>query len=165
MNVRCRWVAASSGGRIKDRLARLGEAVAQALDQKQARDDRRQADERLIQQARELARSASALRDQTRVMKSILDSMGDGVIVADEKGALLLVNPAAERIIGMSATDTSSDEWSRRYELNLPDQVILHASLAGTRLDPNVVQAFLERFESPEPTASTNALAEGDRGQ
>ena len=38
---------------LKDRLARLGQAVTHALDQKQARDDRRRAEETLARQARE----------------------------------------------------------------------------------------------------------------
>ena len=110
---------------LKDRLARLGQAVTHALDQKQARDDRRRAEETLARQARELAQSEAVLRDQTRILKSILDSMGDGVIVADETGTFLLFNPAAERIIGIGRTDTTLDEWSERYGLYLPDQVTL----------------------------------------
>ena len=40
------------------------------------------------QRAEELARSRNALQKQTRILQSILDSMSDGVIVADDAGRL-----------------------------------------------------------------------------
>jgi signal transduction histidine kinase len=51
------------------------------------------------QRAVELARSEAALRQQTSILQSILNSMGDGVIVADAAGKILLFNPAAARLI------------------------------------------------------------------
>jgi PAS domain-containing protein len=51
------------------------------------------------QRALELAQSEAALLRQTSILQSILNSMGDGVIVADAKGKILLFNPAAERLI------------------------------------------------------------------
>ena len=51
------------------------------------------------QRSRELARSQHALEKQTRILQSILNSMSDGVIVADEEGRFILFNPAAESIL------------------------------------------------------------------
>jgi HD-GYP domain-containing protein (c-di-GMP phosphodiesterase class II)/DNA-binding NarL/FixJ family response regulator len=111
---------------LKDRLARLGPAVTRALDHKRACADQRRADQTITRQSRDLVQSEDVLRDQTQVLKSILDSMGDGVIVADQTGAFILFNPAAERIIGIGQTDTTPDEWSKHYGLYLPDQVTLY---------------------------------------
>jgi PAS domain S-box-containing protein len=69
-----------------------------------------------------------ALADQTRILKSIIDSMGDGVIVCDPQGRFILYNPAAEMITGIAATDSSPDEWARRYGIYLPDGVTPCAS-------------------------------------
>ncbi len=52
--------------------------------------------ETVQQHAQQLAHSEAALQ----VLKSILDSMGEGVMVADQQGKLLFVNPAAEQILG-----------------------------------------------------------------
>src|SRR5262249_17528657 len=41
-----------------------------------------------------------ALRRQTVILRSILNSMSEGVLVADAEGKLLHMNPAAERMIG-----------------------------------------------------------------
>jgi len=51
------------------------------------------------QRALQLAQSEAALRRQTNILQSILNSMGDGVIVADATGKILLFNPAAERLM------------------------------------------------------------------
>jgi signal transduction histidine kinase/CheY-like chemotaxis protein/HAMP domain-containing protein len=48
--------------------------------------------------AQEVVRSEQALRRQKNILQSVLDSMVDGVMVVDERGQLLLFNPAAEQI-------------------------------------------------------------------
>jgi signal transduction histidine kinase len=70
------------------------------------------------ERARDLARSETALRQQTSILQSILNSMGDGVIVADAQGKILLSNPAAQRLIraGLGIVDASdASERSNTY--------------------------------------------------
>ncbi|MBW4647205.1 MAG: PAS domain S-box protein [Kastovskya adunca ATA6-11-RM4] len=83
--------------------------------------DRKQAEAQLQQTAAELARSEAELRQQTRILELVLNSMGDGVIVADETGNFLIFNPAAQEMVGLGSTDTPPDEWSATYGLFLPD--------------------------------------------
>jgi PAS domain S-box-containing protein len=45
-------------------------------------------------------RAEDALRRQTEILRSILNSMSEGVLVSDADGKLLLMNPAAERMLG-----------------------------------------------------------------
>ena len=70
----------------------------------------------------ELRLTAEALQSQTRILQSILDSMGDGVIVADETGKSLFFNPEAEGLIDI-AMDTTLNELPEKYGLFLPDTV------------------------------------------
>ncbi|MCZ6677346.1 MAG: PAS domain S-box protein [Candidatus Poribacteria bacterium] len=70
-----------------------------------------------------LTHTAEALRNQARILQSILDSIGDGVIVAQKNGEFLLFNPDAERIIGIGPTDVPPDEWVEAYGMFLPDTV------------------------------------------
>jgi PAS domain S-box-containing protein len=79
--------------------------------------------EELRLKSREQAASEEALRKQTRILQSVLDSMSDGVVVADEHGRFLVFNPAAEQIVGLGPTESTPDEWSARYGLFLPDTV------------------------------------------
>ena len=75
------------------------------------------------QHALELARSEAALREQTRILQSVLDCMGDGVVVADSNARFLVFNPAAERILGQGRIDDPSRDLSRLYDIFLPDRV------------------------------------------
>ncbi len=74
------------------------------------------------QHAQELARSELALREQTRILQSVLDCMGDGVVVADSNSRFLVFNPAAARILGHGKSDVSAQDWSRHYEVFLPER-------------------------------------------
>ena len=56
----------------------------------------------LEQQAVELVKSSTALREQTRILQLVLDCMREGVVVADREGRLLVFNPAAEQTLGRS---------------------------------------------------------------
>ena len=48
--------------------------------------------------------------------------MGDGVVVADSNARFLVFNPAAARILGHGQSDATSQEWSRHYEIFLPER-------------------------------------------
>jgi diguanylate cyclase (GGDEF)-like protein/PAS domain S-box-containing protein len=73
--------------------------------------------------ALELGRIGEALRTQTRILHSILDSMGDGVVVVNEEGRFVLFNPAAEQILRMSLTDASLADWAEKRDLRRADMV------------------------------------------
>ncbi len=72
------------------------------------------------ERARQLARSEAELRRQRGILKSILDSMGDGVIVADSQAKILMYNPAAERLLRASLGDVPPENWLDHYETYLP---------------------------------------------
>ena len=63
----------------------------------------------------ELNRTVQNLREHDELMETTFNSISDGIVVADEKGEFLYVNPAASRIVGMGPTETSPDEWSSTY--------------------------------------------------
>jgi PAS domain S-box-containing protein len=81
------------------------------------------ANENLQNEIAERKQAEEALSHQTRILQSILDSMADAVIVVDAEGKLLLFNPAAEQIHGISSTDAAPDEAMGHYGLYLPDMV------------------------------------------
>jgi len=82
--------------------------------------------QKIERQAQELVISREALEQQTRILQSILDSMGDGVVVADTNGKFLVFNPAARHILGSDAFSGSAAEWSQHYGLFLPDMITLY---------------------------------------
>ncbi len=54
------------------------------------------------------------LREQADLMKSIVDNMGEGLLVCDEKGKTLFVNPAAQIILGGQIGDPLPPRGDRK---------------------------------------------------
>lgn len=71
-------------------------------------------------------RHAADLNRAGQDLRSILDSMSDGVVVADEHGSFLEFNPAAERILGLGRRDVPPEQWAREYGIYLPDRRSLY---------------------------------------
>ena len=71
----------------------------------------------------ELEKTVSELRSKTQLMDTVFNSISDGVVVTDEAGNFLLVNPSAARIVGMGPTDTPPDQWSETYGTFYPDKM------------------------------------------
>ncbi len=59
----------------------------------------------------------------TALLQEILDSIADGVVVADGRGRLVLFNPAAQRMLGVALADVPEADWTTRYGCFLPDRV------------------------------------------
>ncbi|WP_445249884.1 PAS domain S-box protein [Microcoleus sp. OTE_8_concoct_300] len=71
----------------------------------------------------QLASSEAQFRQQSNLLQLLINSIGDGIIAADENSNFILFNPAAQDIFGMGATEYRPNEWSEKYGLFLPDTV------------------------------------------
>jgi two-component system NtrC family sensor kinase len=104
-------------------LETLANLTARALTGLHQLEEIRRLNQSQEQHAQELARSEAALREQTRILQSVLDCMGDGVVVADSNARFLVFNPAAQRMLGHGRIESAAHEWPRLYEIYLPDRV------------------------------------------
>lgn len=100
---------------VQERTAELARANA-TLEQRVA-ERTADAEER----ARALAAMDAEMRKKTRILQSILDSMGEGVTVADAAGKFLLFNRAAEQMLGIGQLDSPPEAWSETYGVFRPD--------------------------------------------
>lgn len=75
----------------------------------------------LIKTMLQLKREAAKLAKQKSILESILDSMGEGVIVTDEKGIIYLINQEAQRITGISVLTSSLVAWANEQAFFAPD--------------------------------------------
>jgi len=56
-----------------------------------------------------------ALQRQTRRLECVLSSMGDGVVVVDERNAVLYVNPVASEYMQQTPGELISNDWVERH--------------------------------------------------
>jgi PAS domain S-box-containing protein len=93
---------------------------------------------------------------QKELLQLILESIADGVVVADSDGKFLLFNAAAEQVLGIGATDSRPDQWSDRYGSYLsdgvtlypPDELPLVQAMRGESVD--AVEVFIRNAQVPD---------------
>src|SRR6478735_4090442 len=95
-----------------------------------------------------LMESEERSREKSRLLHSILDSMNDGVVVADTQGEFLLVNPNAKRLLGVEAWDVKLGNWTTRSGINAERGGILQdhedpLRLATQGLEPAEIEVIV----------------------
>ena len=133
--------------RAQEKLRALNETLEQRVAERSAAAEQR---------AQELVLSEEALQRQTTILQSVLNSMGDGVVVADEEERIILFNPAAEEILRTPLTDTTLAEWTKRYGHYLPDtttpyrpnELPLSRAIHGEAVDS--AEIFVRHETTPE---------------
>jgi PAS domain S-box-containing protein len=93
----------------KGKLARLVPTIERELREVNVRRRQHEADAALVRQAREIERSE-------RLLRSVLDSVPDAVVVADEHGKLLTWNSAAPKLLGIGEGHNEGD-WEPKMFL------------------------------------------------
>jgi PAS domain S-box-containing protein len=78
-----------------------------------------------VLKAAEHFRLARQLTKERALLDSILEHMGDGVVVVSRDERFLLFNPQAERLLGAGARAIPSATWAETYGLFLPDRMTL----------------------------------------
>ncbi len=120
-----------SGGPLKGRDGAARGGVVAFRDITQRKKDEREIhalNEELAKRVEQLVVSQDALRAQTEMLHSVLNSMGEGIVVSNTHGEFILANPAAEKIVGREAIDTPLKARPERFGLYLPDEVTLFPS-------------------------------------
>jgi len=92
----------------------------------------------------------------SRLLRHIIDSLAEGVVVANVEGRFVLFNPAAERILSLGLMDVPLAEWSSVYGCFRPDmaspfpaeELPLARSLRGEVVDE--CEIFIRRNGSRE---------------
>jgi len=66
--------------------------------------------------------SVETLIKENETLQAILNSLSEGVIVADKDGNFLYFNPVAENILGIGLQKIDQDEWASVYGTFNPDK-------------------------------------------
>ncbi|GIJ44916.1 hypothetical protein Val02_18020 [Virgisporangium aliadipatigenens] len=102
------WAAALAGAA----LSALVGALVFILATRRAR-----AEQRVRAATARIADGEAQAREQAALLQAVLDSISDGVGVVDADGELMLVNPAAERILGRIIDAEGPDAWQSHFGL------------------------------------------------
>jgi diguanylate cyclase (GGDEF)-like protein len=95
------------------------------------------------------------VEDRVRILESVIENMGDGVVVVDEHGKFVLMNAAARRLYGRGPTDGPVEQWSEVYGVLRADGVTpfpadelpLSRALRGEATDQ--IELFFRNFAHP----------------
>ena len=68
-----------------------------------------------VRSAAEHFRLAHELASERRLLNSILNSLNEGIVVADRNGKCLLFNPQAEKILGRGPAELAPETWAQDY--------------------------------------------------
>ena len=70
----------------------------------------------------QLNQTISELRHQTRLMKTVFDSMSDGIVVLSLAGHVLFINPSIHQTFGMDPLGGLLGKWSEKFSVFYPDK-------------------------------------------
>ncbi len=70
-----------------------------------------------------LNRESAALSEKTNLLNSVLQSMSEGIVVADPNGKMTFFNAAAGRITGVGMSSQAPDKWTEEYGVFNEDRV------------------------------------------
>jgi diguanylate cyclase (GGDEF)-like protein len=107
------------------------------------------------------------MRRQRAMLRSVLNSMGEGVAVVDETADFTLFNPAAERLLGLQSTDRNAKEWATHFHAYKADQktafpvndLPLYKVLRDQVAEP--AEVWVPDAQSPTHSPSTTSPQQG----
>lgn len=99
--------------------------------------------------------SEQMFQEENKILKSVLDSLSEGVIVADAEGKFLYFNESAKSILGIGSLDVKMDEWTSVYGCYYPDtitpfpseQLPLAKAIQNEQVEDEIV--FIRNEEKP----------------
>ena len=104
----------------------------------------------------ELSAAERTLRQQATILNSVMESISDGIVVADTDGRYILFNHAGARILGTGPTDVPLSDRPAKYGLFRPDtttpfpadQLPLARAISGEQT--GVESVFVRNEANPE---------------
>lgn len=145
----------------KGKFARLVPAIERVRRDAATRREKREADKALEQQRQELERSE-------RLLRAVLGSVPDGVLVANHKHELLACNPAARSLLKLTPDDTHFGAVTRSLKFFQNDRItplgddgpLLKALGGQTVTGKEIVAKSLDGSESWHFSTSARPLAD-----
>ncbi len=105
---------------------------------------------------REKKRIQPTLHQENKTLRTILNSLAEGVVVTDKDGKFLFTNPVAKNIVGVELKDVNPTEWASAYGTYYPDRITPYLSqqlplaraMKGEEVTDEII--FVKNPEKPE---------------
>lgn len=124
----------------------------------------RQADEQFKQthlKYETLNKSFAALNAQRKQTEAVVHSMAEGVVVVNEKGEVLLMNPAAEKLLNMK----KEEKIGKSILSDARKELLISLIKQGATLDEEEITVNSQSEETKKILRTSNAVIEDESGQ
>lgn len=131
-------------------ISRLAQTQRRAKEILRGSNDQLEA--RVKERTHELARAMTQVQEQKTLLQTIFDSIGEGIVVSDRNGRMLLSNPAAARILGKALQESIPDGLSKANDIFPTDGLTespLRRAIHGEEIDDVLIQ-----LQSGDPAAN-----------
>ena len=103
----------------------------------------------------QLNQTIGKLRRRTQLMKTVFNSMNEGIVVVDLRGRVLFVNPSIQQMLGTEPPGPFASRWAKQYGVFYPDketripfdQILTHISRGEEIRDE---EFFVRNEKQPE---------------
>jgi PAS domain S-box-containing protein len=121
----------------EDEVGLLTDAFNQMLSETQAQDEAIKKlntglEQRIAERTAELELTTGELKENRKLLDSVLSNIKDGIVAVDERGQYFVFNPAAEKIIGRTPHGILQGQRLKHFGIFLPDGVTPFPEKEGT---------------------------------
>ena len=114
-----------------------------------------------------------ARRAEAELIRSVISSMREGVVVADAKGKFVVINDAARRMVGGGPSRVTPAEWSQAFGLYIPgtdrlfpaDELPLARALRGEEVTETEIQVRNANLGAEAWIGATASPLKDDEGR
>ena len=104
----------------------------------------------------QLNQTIGKLRRRTQLMRTVFNSMNEGIVVVDLRGRVLFVNPSIQQMLGTEPPGPFASRWAKQYGVFYPDKetrVPMHKFLTTHISQGEAIrdkELFVRNKEQPE---------------
>ncbi len=145
----------------EDEVGALTDAFNHMLSEAQAQDQAIKKlnaglEQSIAERTAELELTSQKLRENRKLLDSVLNNIKDGIVAVDERGQYFVFNPAAEKIMGKSSEGFRRGQRLKHFSIFKPDGVTPFPENEGTLekallgIESNNVEMVIKDAERPD---------------
>ncbi len=98
---------------------------------------------------------------EKRETEAVIRSIAEGLVVVDSKGKVMMMNPAAEKLLGVS----SKEKVGKPVKENVKDEQLISLAKVGASEDDREIEVVAHDDETKKTLRASSAVIENENGQ